>query len=311
MSTLLSKDHISVFCKALNVEEDHIERIYVNPGRSANNANYVIVADGQSYLYRVPGHGTELFSNREREALAYKILAPLKITDEVFFLDTKTGIKISKYYENSRIPDSSNKEELAATMRLLRRLHESNMDFGYVDTLFDRMERYRLYALEVGAEKYYLPGYDEYLSQMRHFKATIQAGSPKLCFTHGDASINNILITKEYSHPILIDIEFPCMSDPFDDIATFCVDAEYRTDDILLMLDYYLEREATPREQYHVLGLCAVAAMMWYSWATYKSAVSDNNQQFIDFRNDYHEYVGDVYADAKRIYEELLEKSRF
>lgn len=102
MSALLSKHHISVFCRTLNTDEDHIERIYVNPGRSANNANYVIVADGQSYLYRVPGHGTELFCNRVREALAYKILAPLRITDEVFFLDAKTGIKISKYYENCR-----------------------------------------------------------------------------------------------------------------------------------------------------------------------------------------------------------------
>lgn len=304
-SELLSKQHISVFCKVLDIGEDRIQRLYVNPGRSANNQNYVIVVDGQSYLYRVPGHGTELFCSREREALAYKLLAPLRITDEVVFLDTRTGVKISKYYENSRIPHSSNRDELSASMRLLRRLHESNISLGVVDTLFDRMERYRLYALEAGGATYYKAGYDEYLSQMRCFRATVETEDRKLCFTHGDASINNILVTREHSHPILIDMEFPAMSDPFDDIATFCVDAGYRRDDILLMLNYYLEREATPREQYYLLGLCAVAAMMWYSWAAYKSAVSGGNQQFIDFRNDYHEYVGDVYADARLIYEEL------
>lgn len=305
MSELLNKKHISIFCTALNVNEAHIEKIYVNPGRSANNQSYVFRANGQSYLYRIPGEGTELFSSREREALAYKSLAPLKITDEVLFLDTKSGIKISKYYENSRIPNSGNKDELAATMRLIRRLHESNIDIGYVDTLFDRMERYRLYAQKVGGIKYYLQGFDEYLAQMRYFKTTIEVNKHKFCFTHGDASINNVLVTKEHHHPILIDMEFPAMSDPFDDIATFCVDAEYQGNDILLMLNYYLEREATLQEQYHVLGLCAVAAMMWYSWAAYKAAVSNGNKQFIDFRNAYHEYVSDVYSAAKTIYAKL------
>ena len=53
------------------------------------------------------------------------------------------------------------------------------------------------------------------------------------------------------------------------------------------------------------MGLCAVAAMMWYSWAAYKAAVSNGNKQFIDFRNAYHEYVSDVYSAAKTIYAKL------
>ena len=47
---------------------------------------------------------------------------------------------------------------------------------------------------------------------------------------------------------------------------------------------------------------------MWYSWAAYKSAVNDNNQQFLDFRDDYHKYVGEVYAEAKLIYEIAIAK---
>ncbi|HZK29045.1 MAG TPA: phosphotransferase [Clostridia bacterium] len=302
MEKLLDDRHITRFCKILGIEADQIERIYVNPGRSANNENFVFVVKGESYLYRVPGHGTALFCSREREALAYALLAPLNITDEVLYLDAKTGIKISNYYVDSRIPSSENKEELAACMRLLRKLHESDLDLDYTDSLFDRMERYRRYALEVGGDKFYLQGYDDYLDQMRFFKTTIHEDRPARCFTHGDASINNFLITREHADPILIDLEFPAMSDPYEDIATFCVDAEYRRDDILLMLEYYLRREPDDQERYRVLGLCAVAGMMWYSWAAYKSAVADNNQQFIGFRDDYHQYVGEVYAACESFY---------
>lgn len=295
---LLDKKHIDTFCNELGITIDKIERIYINPGRSANNSNFVIIANKQSYLYRVPGAGTEKFCSRSREALAYRLLAPFKITDEVVFLSEDTGIKISKYYEGSRIPSSTNESELVASMRTLRKLHEQNIDFPFVDTLFDRMEKYRTYVYEIGGEKYYLNGFDKYLEDMRHFKQYIDSIDIKFCFTHGDASINNLLITKEYPYPILIDIEFPAMANPFEDIATFCVDAEYRKNDILLMLEYYLDRKATSEEQYHILGLCAVAAMMWYSWAVYKSAVEDDNQIFLNFRDEYHQYVGEVYKDA-------------
>jgi len=305
MVKLLNDEHIRIFCDVLNINGNQIERIYINPGRSANNKNYVIVANGQSYLYSVPGPGTEKFCNREREALAYKMLAPLKITDEVIFIDKKTGVKISKYYEGSRIPDQNNKAELAASMQVLRTLHESDINFGYVDTLFDRMEKYYQFALEVGGEKYYLDGYENYLMQLRQFKNNIATSNNKICFTHGDASINNLLVTKEHSKPILIDMEFPAMSDPYDDVATFCIDAEFRTDNILLMLEYYLGRKPTLEEQYHILGLCAVAGMMWYSWATYKSAVEEDKKLFLDFRDAYHQYINEVYSDAQRIYMKL------
>ena len=158
---LLDEKHVGIFCSELGISAHEIEDIFINPGRSANNSNFVIVANGQSFLYRVPGSGTEKFCDRNREALAYELIAPLQITDEVLFLSARNGIKISKYYEGSRIPCASNKDELVASMQILRKLHEEGIDFPFIDTLFNRMERYRTYALEVGGDKYYLNGFDD------------------------------------------------------------------------------------------------------------------------------------------------------
>lgn len=302
---LVNHRHIDLFCEILAIGKNEIRNIYVNPGRSANNSNLVFVVNDNSYLYRIPGKGTEKFCSRIKEALGYKVLAPLKITDEVIYLSEETGIKISKYYVDSKIPNRTNKEELIASMQLLRYLHAQKIEFPYKDTLFDRMERYRKFVYEVNGEHHFLPGFDEYLEKMMEFKKYLKKKDVELCFTHGDASINNILITKDYKGPILIDIEFPAVADPFEDIATFCVDAEYRKDNIILMLDYYLDRKSTLSEQYHVLGLSAVAAMMWYSWAAYKSTIEEDNKLFLDFRDDYHQYVQDVYSAAIEIYKEL------
>ena len=86
MNQIVEKEHVEYFCKVMQIDETEIEGIYVNPGRSANNSNFVFVVNKESYLYRVPGKGTDLFCSREREALAYNLLKGYKITDEVIYL---------------------------------------------------------------------------------------------------------------------------------------------------------------------------------------------------------------------------------
>ena len=39
--------------------------------------------------------------------------------------------------------------------------------------------------------------------------------------------------------------------------------------------------------------------MMWYAWTAYKCAVTIENQQFIDFRDDYHQYLKEMIAELK------------
>ena len=291
---MIEEKYIEYFCKAMNIKKDAINEIFVNPGRSANNSNFVFNVNNEFYLFRIPGQGTDLFVNREKEALSYLIIKKYNISDEVYYLSPDSGIKISRYYVSSRIPNSDDDKELFGCMQSIRKLHELNIDFGEVDTLFQRAKRYQSFALEAGAEPYFLEGFFEKYEQMMNYESVLYDQDFKSVPIHGDASINNFLITKEFEHPILIDMEFPSMGHPFEDIATFCVDADYRESMILKMLDFYLNREATQFEKKMTLVLATVAAMMWYSWAAYKSAVEVNNQQFIDFRNDYESYINDL-----------------
>lgn len=119
-------------------------------------------------------------------------------------------------------------------------------------------------------------------------------------FCNGN-DLEYFLITREYDYPILIDFEFPAMGDPYDDLATFCVDAEYRKDDILQLLELYLGEKPSKSQQYKLLGLCVVGALMWYCWAAYKAAIETNNQLYIDFRDSYHQYVSNVHLEMTEI----------
>lgn len=306
---LLDQVHLDKICSIFDIYVRDIQKLYVNPGRSANNENFVVMIEDKSYLYRVPGTGSDLFCDRKKEYEAYQLLRPYEITDELIYFERDTGVKVSAYYEDSHIPDAENGQELEQSMQILKYLHELDLDFPYHETLLDRMELYFEFAREAGGEPLFLA---EYFCIRDHLRNTaneiITRHLESVTLTHGDASINNVLITHEHDHPILIDLEFFAKSDSFSDIATFSVDADFREEKITQILDYYLRRPSTIEEQYHAFKLCCIAAMMWYGWAAYKTAVEENEKQadfYLSFRNDYQSYILDMMASINRCRQEL------
>lgn len=289
---------IEDFLEKTKLSRESIIDMYVNPGRSANNSSYVFETTEGNFLYRIPGKGTEKFCDRNLEIKAYEKLAKYNIFDEIIYIDD-SGIKISKYYKNSRIP-LNDFEELRKTMKVFRTLHSLPLEFPRKESLFDRAKRYNTYVLEVGGEEYYLNNFKIYQEELIKFEEYWNNLNVEFVFTHGDASINNILILKNEETPKLIDLEFPTMSDSFDDLATFSVDANFLEEDIINILELYLGRKSTDEEKYHVLGLTATATLMWYSWAAYKSKEEKNKKPFINFRNDYDKYLGEILLAMKK-----------
>lgn len=306
---LLDKKHLKKICSIFDIHLGEIQQLYVNPGRSANNNSYVVTIDNKSYLYRVPGIGSDMFCDRSKEYEAYCLLKPYGITDEMIYFEQETGIKVSVYYEDSHIPDAHDNHELDQSMQIIHFLHGLDLDFPYQETLYDRMELYFSYAQEAGGEQYFMKEYfsiRDYLRKMEEENTTKHL--EKITLTHGDASINNILVTEEHEHPILIDLEFFAKSDSFSDIATFSVDADFREDKIIQILDYYLRRSSTLEEKYHAMKLSCVTALMWYGWTVFKIAVEDNDKQakiFYDFRDDYQAYIIDMMASINKCRQEL------
>lgn len=109
---------IDLLKKVFGVSRSEITAIYENPGRSLNNYTYVVEVKDKKYIVRIPGTGTDLFSNRLDEKHAYLQLHGSGIIEENFFIDHVTGVKISKYYPNSRIINANDENELKGLMKV-------------------------------------------------------------------------------------------------------------------------------------------------------------------------------------------------
>lgn len=284
--------------KTLSLNGNDLVAVYQSPGRSLSNKNFVIEISDEKYFLRIAGEGTELFSDREIEKKAYALLQNTEIVDEVFFLDSKTGMKISKFYENSRILNINNKKDIEKYLYKLRLLHATSFDFIKTDSIFDRMIKYDEFVKEADGLKYYDRDIDKIIK-------TLLTHQDKLldlmtCVSiHGDSSPNNTLVL-ENGELILIDLEFVTMGDPYTDLATFAHDAEMTVEECLELLELYLGREPNIKEKYKFFIFAATASIMWYSWAVYKMIVEPSNfYKFKSYRDAYYNWYKLMYEEAK------------
>ena len=280
---------IDLLCKVLKIEKDDITKIYDSPGRSLNNQNYVVEVGNKKYLLRIPGKGTELFNDRKAEREAYLQLKDQDLAEEAYFIDPISGIKISRFYDESRILDVNNEDELKALMKKLKKLHEGSFKFNH-DDVFDRMRRYDSYVASVRGRKYYTNEFKEIHREILKIEETFKDNFEQAPI-HADLSPNNVLITKE-GKVVLIDLEFVSMGDPYTDLANFSHDANYSSLETIKLLELYLDRKPKDNEIYKLLLLCSAVSVMWYIWAVYKMSVEEQSfEMYEEYRDLYLEYA--------------------
>lgn len=279
MNDCIDPTQINKICGILDVPAEDIKSIVKND-KGLNNDTFVVTAAEKTYFYRIPGYGTNLFCDRKREYDSYQLIAPYKMTDSLVYFESDTGIKMSLYYANSHTVSVCDDEELRIAMKLIRRFHELPVRLDAADTHFQRLERYAGYALNFGGR--FDPMFYQYLDAIEKIKQRIAQIPVQIEPTHGDFIPDNVLIRRN-GPPILIDLEFTAMSDPLEDIGTFCHHGDLESDQVEKVLRFYLDREPTDKERFRTYTYCAAAAMMWYAWAVYKLAVGADPKTYQDF----------------------------
>jgi CTP:phosphocholine cytidylyltransferase-like protein/thiamine kinase-like enzyme len=290
---------IDLLKQVFGINRNDITAIYENPGRSTNNYNYVVEVKDEKYIVRIPGIGTELFSDRLNEKHAYLQLNGSGLIEQNYFIDHVTGVKISKYYPNSRIINANDETELKGLMKVLKKLHTSNYKFSD-DNVFDRIRRYDSFVARFGGRKFYQKKFislrKEVLKNEESFRKLFDVHP-----IHGDLSPNNAIVTED-GEILLIDLEFVSMGDPYTDLATFSHDGNYSPEQTIRLLELFLERKPTDQETYKLLTLCTLVSVMWYSWAVFKMTVEGPQGviKFKPYRDLYLDYAIIMHNESKK-----------
>lgn len=285
--------------EVLSLNSDQLVGVHAAPGRSLNNKNYVIETEDQKYFLRIAGEGTELFNDRSVEKQAYEQLNGHNIVDKVYFLDEDSGMKISEFYENSRILNFNDNVQLTKFVNKLKELHKGDFKFIKKDNIFDRMLRYERFVKDANGAHNFGKDMPRIIKEMYEYKKIFN-NEKEYVPIHGDCSPNNTMVL-ENGEILLIDLEFVSMGDPFSDLANFAHDAQMNPRQLQKLLRLYLDRKPERKELYKIYIYAAAISIMWYSWAVYKMVSEPQDlYKYKKYRDSYYDWYEIMYEAAKR-----------
>lgn len=234
------------------------------------NRSYSFCMDDKRYIIRIPGEGTDRLINRKQEHAVYNAISSLGISEDVYYFDPKSGIKIAAYLTDAHVCDSSNWEEVERCLSALKKLHAQKLHVSHSFDLWERLAFYE--SLWNGAPSVYAD-YDKTKQAVLSLKSYIDAQPKSIQLCHIDAVPDNFLFVtgKDGSEEIkLIDWEYAGMQDPHLDVAMFIIYAMYDRDSAEKLIDLYFSDGCDKATRLKIYCYIAVSGLVWSNWCEFK-----------------------------------------
>lgn len=250
-------------CSVLKCNEEDIKEIKpIKMGMT--NTSFKFSYNGNSYVYRHPGPGTELIINRKSEFDSMKIAKELGLDDTYIYMDKDSGWKISKFIDEVKILDYADKKNVKRAISMLKKLHTSGKKTDFKFNIFDEIENFKIKIKNSHRDDF--EDMNLMSDKIYRLKSFIEKDSVRECLCHRDSYDMNFLIDKK-DKMYLIDWEYSAMSDPAGDIGCFITCSNYSFDEAIDVIKEYFDGNPTDEELRHYIAYLAVSSFYWFLWA--------------------------------------------
>lgn len=269
---------VAALCKeVLEKPYETIERM----GGLTNHTYHVKTYDGNEYVVRIPGEGTEELIVRADERVSTELACRLGIDAKCLYFG-QDGSKVTEYIDGAvtmsaeTLKEERHIEQMAA---IFQKLHQCGADTGVPFEVFDMAAGYEKIIYDNQVMMY--DDYQEVKSTVMSVKKIVdgkRAIQKVPC--HNDALCEN-WVEDSRKRMYLIDWEYAGMNDGFWDLADVSIEAEYGEQEDRLLLARYLEKEPTGLDWQHFLANKIYVDYLWTLWA--KTRVPFDGQPMEDW----------------------------
>lgn len=256
-------------------------------GGLTNHSYKVVTNDGQEYVFRIPGEGTEEMIVRSDEEKSTRLANKVGVDAELYYFG-KDGTKISEYVKGAvtMTPELLREpEHIAQVAEIFHKLHTCGEDTGVPFEVFDMAKMYEDIIYKNNVSMYY--DYDEVKKHVEEIKNEVDSfGVSKKVPCHCDSLCENWVLSGD-GRLYLIDWEYSGMNDAMWDLADISIEADYDEKlDEMLLKDYF-GREATENEFKRFIANKIYLDYLWTLWG--KTRVPFDGQMMEDYA--YNRYV--------------------
>lgn len=281
-------------CSVLKCEEDKVENV-VPIKKGLTNISFKFQVQGENYIYRHPGVGTEDIIVRESEAFSQTIAKKLGLDNSFIYMNAEEGWKISKFIDNAKELDYRNEEEVKQGLALVKKLHDAKIKSQWEFNIFKEADK----LLDLGQKGKPLSDKLTVLREkINKVHSFIEGDNIEKILCHNDCYDPNFITNGKDMY--LIDWEYSGNADPASDIGTFICCSDYTVEEAIGILKIYFGRELTKLEERHYLGYAAISAYYWYVWALYKESLGEDVGDYTVIWHNYANQYGDI---ALNLYE--------
>ena len=294
-SSQLKSDALDVIAQCFNVPTSEIENITVLK-KGMTNRSFLFSVQGQKYIMRIPGEGTDQLINRHQEADVYEAIRGKGLCDDTVYLNPANGYKVTRYLEGVRVCDVADLSDLNRCMKKLREFHNMKLQVSHRFDIFGQIAFYE--QLWEGKDSVY-KDYQRTKDRVFSLIPFIEENKEAEVLTHIDAVPDNFLFYKDSEGKEdlqLTDWEYAGMQDPHVDIAMFCIYSLYEKDEVDRLIDIYFEGNCEDATRTKIYCYIAACGLLWSNWCEYKSQLG---VEFGEYALKQYRYAKEYYKYAK------------
>lgn len=295
----LKSDALSLIANVFSVDESEITDINVLK-KGMTNRSFLFSVNGEEYIMRIPGEGTDQLINRKSEASVYKAISGEGLCDNPVYINPENGYKITKFLQGVRVANIESDSDLRECMKLLRKFHEMKIKVNHEFDLFAQIEFYQNLK---NCDSMY-KDYETTKERVYSLRDFIDSNALEKSLTHIDAVPDNFLFYMENGEEKLqlTDWEYSGMQDPHVDIAMFIIYSYYDKKQADKLIDIYFDNKCDLATRVKIYCYIAVCGLLWSNWSEYKSSLG---VEFGEYGMTQYRYAKDFYKYAVEGMKEL------
>lgn len=253
------------------------------------NRNYKVETNAGSFVFRLPGEGTEEMINRRDEYLCTKLTNDIGIDSELIFFDLSNGIKIARFIEEAETMNSEkvrNIENMEAIAGIFKTLHTSGGKVPVEFNVFEKIEEYEN-LLKKAKGEYFWEDYKDIREMVYGLKGEVLEMGIQNTICHNDPLCENFIQGKDRMY--LVDWEYAGMNDPMWDIADFFIEAGFSKEEEEIFSAFYFDEKPDEALTRRILMNKVFLDFLWSLWGKQRYSCGE----------DLLEYANERYERAK------------
>ena len=294
-SNQLKSDALDVIAKVFRTRQSSITDIAVLK-KGMTNRSFLFSVNGEKYIMRIPGEGTDKLINRAQEAEVFRTISGHGLCDDPVYINPENGYKITKFLNGVRVCDADNVSDLKRCMDKLKAFHQMKLKVSHRFDIFEQIDFYE--SLWNGQPSVY-QDYAATKANVLRLRALIDSVEKDDCLTHIDAVPDNFLFyrTPDGEALQLTDWEYAGMQDPHVDIAMFCIYSLYNKKQTDRLIDLYFDGDCPRMTRAKIYAYVAACGLLWSNWCEFKRNLG---VEFGEYSLRQYRYAKDYYRFALR-----------